>query len=549
MRTLIEVVVQLAAQRLDGLWVRAAASENRVLSWNDITWSQLAIAVDYGAHWMEARLEFPAENETVAYMGTRYKTPLTLPRNCQDAQNALPGSTQCKKFVHTREFSAQMQALATHHSSLELIDIPCLDDILQPEPAASPYYNLLRAREDDIALILHSSGSTRLPKPIFIRTGAPAAVDIITSMPAPSDRKNIHNDLFAPTLMASMMPFFHIMGIPTLTRSIYHQGPLALLPPGQPVTADLLMTAIVQTKPSAAAFAPSVLEKACSLFNGLETLSTLDYVFYGGAPLARSCVNQIARVTNLQVCIGSMEILNAPNYLTRDSEDWEYFESSAEAGISMEPATDRSSEMGIKHKLDRRHQIIFHNFPELSEWRTKATSQPVCPPQFIYNNPTINELSRAIQQKITGNGDGLAEKVEFLAADFTQEQFGLSSGKYQELQKNINVFLHNAWPVNASFESFESTAIIGRRRCINFALSATHCSHIMFPSSIASVGSWHADVCIPLKQGYGESKHVASSILFQAARKSGLKATVVRLGQLGGSVDGAGVWNKTGRYY
>jgi hypothetical protein len=109
----------------------------------------------------------------------------------------------------------------------------------------------------------------------------------------------------------------------------------------------------------------------CNLSNGLETLSTLDYVFYGGAPLARPCGDQIARVTTLQVCIGSTEILNAPNYLTLGREDWEYFEWSAEAGIVMEPATERSFEMVIKQTLDRQHQIVFHNFPELSEWRTK----------------------------------------------------------------------------------------------------------------------------------------------------------------------------------
>lgn len=57
-----------------------------------------------------------------------------------------------------------------------------------------------------------------------------------------------------------------------------------------------------------------------------QTLSTPDYIFYGGAPLARSCGDQIARVTNLQVSIGSMEILNTLNYLTRDPEDWESFE-------------------------------------------------------------------------------------------------------------------------------------------------------------------------------------------------------------------------------
>lgn len=158
--------------------------------------------------------------------------------------------------------------------------------------------------------------------------------------------------------------------------------------------------------------------------------------------------------------------------------------------------------------------------------------------------------------------DDLAEKVDFLTTDLTQAQFGLSSSKYQELQENVNVFLHNSWPVNFnnSLESFESTAIIGVRQCIDFALSATHRPHIMFSSSIASVGNQHIirndgpipeifedDVCLPLRQGYGESKHVASSILLRAARKSGLRATVLRLGQLGGPKDGTGAWNKAGK--
>lgn len=158
--------------------------------------------------------------------------------------------------------------------------------------------------------------------------------------------------------------------------------------------------------------------------------------------------------------------------------------------------------------------------------------------------------------------DDLAEKVDFLTTDLTPGRFGLSSSKYQELQENANVFLHNSWPINFnnSLESFESTAIIGVRQCIDFALSATHRPHIMFSSSIASVGNQHIirddgpipeifedDVCLPLRRGYGKSKHVASSILFRAARKSGLRATVLRLGQLGGPVDGTGAWNKAGK--
>lgn len=108
MRTLFEVVDQLATERPHSLWVKAAASVNGHLCWNYITWSQLATTVNYGAHWMEARLGPQAENEPVAYMGvgdirnpivvlaamkTGYKILLTSPRNSQDVQVALLRST------------------------------------------------------------------------------------------------------------------------------------------------------------------------------------------------------------------------------------------------------------------------------------------------------------------------------------------------------------------------------------------------------------------------------------------------------------------------
>lgn len=117
-------------------------------------------------------------------MKTGYKILLISPRNSQDAQVSLLKSTLCKKFLHTPEFAAQMQALAMHHSELNPVEIPCLDEILQREPASKSYYNFRRPRGDDIALILHSSWSTGLPKPIFIRTGGLAVVD--TRSPSPN---------------------------------------------------------------------------------------------------------------------------------------------------------------------------------------------------------------------------------------------------------------------------------------------------------------------------------------------------------------------------
>ncbi|KAJ5727944.1 hypothetical protein N7493_005764 [Penicillium malachiteum] len=855
MRTFYDAVDQLAAEQPDGLFAK-----------------------------IETQLGIPAENETMAYMGIGdirypivtiaamkmgYKILLTSPRNSEDAQISLLQSISCKKFLHTSEFAAQMQAFSVRHSELRPVEIPGLDEMTRHDHTLKPTYSPPRPRKEDVALILHSSGSTGLPKPIFIRAEALATCETITSMPAPPNRINTQDLLYASTLMFSMMPFFHIMGIMTLARAIYHQGPFAILPPGKPPSADLLMTAIIQTKPSTGAFVPSVLEEICNSSNGLETLSTLDFIVYGGAPLSRSCGDKVTRVTHLQVGIGSTEMMSVPCYLTRDPADWEYFEWSAEFGVVMEPATDRSFELVIKRKADTKYQIVFQNYPELSEWRTKdlfekhptkpglwrhigrlddwlvfsngektnpaafekameghpwvqgalvlgsgqfqagliieprpdhkatdekafideiwplvqrandecpayakvwqsmiilsdpdkpfkradkgsvlrkmtcnlyeseiselfkgqdgssshepgaidaltdfenikavvrtalktcqtssgrisadnndifdggldslsvlrmskiisaacrvTSASQVCPPRLIYNNPTIEQISRALQQNITGNGHSrinpspevmsreeqisamihkytkslstnpiadmppppasgkhtailtgstgffgtyllhsmlrspsferiycfnrsadaesrqlkslrdqgldagnLAEKVEFLTTDLSQAQFGLSSSKYNDLQEKVNVFFHNAWPVNFNntLASFETAAVVGVRHCIDFAFSAKHRPNVMFPSSIASVGNWlvvrdDATVpetvpetfedgpCLPLKQGYGEFKHVANSILSRAARKSGLRATVFRLGQLGGSLDGAGVWKKT----
>lgn len=82
---------------------------------------------------------------------------------------------------------------------------------------------------------------------------------------------------------------------------------------------------------------------------------------------------------------------------------------------------------------------------------------------------------------------GLASKVKFLTADMNQERFGLSASNFLKLQQKVNVFIHNAWPVNFNndLEYFEATAVSGVRRCVDFAITATYHPHIIFTSSVA----------------------------------------------------------------
>lgn len=68
MRSLTAVVDRLAAETPQNLWVKAPKSSDGKVGWHDVTWLQLARAVDAMAHWMETHLGPATENEAVAYM-------------------------------------------------------------------------------------------------------------------------------------------------------------------------------------------------------------------------------------------------------------------------------------------------------------------------------------------------------------------------------------------------------------------------------------------------------------------------------------------------
>jgi acyl-CoA synthetase (AMP-forming)/AMP-acid ligase II len=68
MTSLTAVVDRLAAEKPQDLWVKAPGSSDGEADWHDVTWLQLARAVDAMAHWMETHLGSATENEPVAYM-------------------------------------------------------------------------------------------------------------------------------------------------------------------------------------------------------------------------------------------------------------------------------------------------------------------------------------------------------------------------------------------------------------------------------------------------------------------------------------------------
>lgn len=154
-------------------------------------------------------------------------------------------------------------------------------------------------------------------------------------------------------------------------------------------------------------------------------------------------------------------------------------------------------------------------------------------------------------------------RVSFHQADYRAPDFGLPGATLSELSATTNLIIHNAWKVDFlhSLDTFEEVHIRGVRNLIDFSTSSSMHPRIVFVSSISSVGNWERvdqntrvipeslppTLAAALPTGYAESKAVAEHILDAAAKKSGVQASILRVGQIAGPVgSGNGAkWNET----
>lgn len=125
------------------------------------------------------------------------------------------------------------------------------------------------------------------------------------------------------------------------------------------------------------------------------------------------------------------------------------------------------------------------------------------------------------------------------------------------IRDSITHLIHLAWSVNfnKSLESFEADCIAGARNLINLCLSAkrTEPASFNFCSSVSATAATPGDrvpEALPESlehaqgMGYAQSKLVTEHLCDRASQQTGLKARVLRVGQIIGDTQ-HGVWNET----
>ncbi|KAF1968934.1 NRPS-like enzyme [Bimuria novae-zelandiae CBS 107.79] len=148
------------------------------------------------------------------------------------------------------------------------------------------------------------------------------------------------------------------------------------------------------------------------------------------------------------------------------------------------------------------------------------------------------------------------KKIQAIPSNLSEPHLGISENVYTTLTQSLRGVIHCAWSVNFNLGllSFEKDCIAGVRNLLDLchAVSGPQPASFDFCSSVSTVARCPSietpetlpDISWAQNMGYAQSKLVAENLCMRAAKATGIRARVLRVGQIVADTV-HGVWNAT----
>ncbi|KAI0473497.1 hypothetical protein GGR56DRAFT_666669 [Xylariaceae sp. FL0804] len=266
-----------------------------------------------------------------------------------------------------------------------------------------PYTRTFAQAKSDPFAVLHTSGSTGLPKPIVQTMGTIAALDAFAGLASlgqsgpghEHENEHEHDDEYdtEPTVLEMFrgarvyltFPLFHTAGLQVLLPGAVYSGYTVVLCPSPP-SADAADAVHVHGDVQFSCMAPFTLVELSHDPRKLENLARLRHITFGGGPLPQAVGDLVSTRTRLFNALGTTEVGTLPTQMC-DAEDWAYLRYSRVLGCEFRHvAEDLYEQVIVRDDRLRRYQGVFHTFPELDEYPMKDlySKHPTKPDTWLY---------------------------------------------------------------------------------------------------------------------------------------------------------------------
>ncbi|KAF4595610.1 L-aminoadipate-semialdehyde dehydrogenase [Ophiocordyceps camponoti-floridani] len=399
-RLLVDVVEGTARREPNRAFVHQPKTARASDGFVQVTYREAVNAINHLAHLITKELGVPAKNSfpTICYIGSQdiryilfliacvkagYKALLNSPRNSLEAALSLLQVTDCHALFYAESQQKTVEPWLQNRPMKHFV-IDSMAELLASEPEPFPYNKSFEEAVWEPVVVLHTSGSTGIPKPIIVRHGSLAVADAYRNLPEIGGGRFFFQEYKERTkLYFRHMPLFHAASVyGFLCGHIMYGIPMAFGCPDSPLTAEHVMECIKYSGSDSCMLPPSVLEEVANSAEGLALLDKMSFVTFGGGPVAPATGDKLAaRGILLQSAIGSTEQYPYAMHFQTNPANWQYFIFNIDAmGGDFRPIDGPGSpeELVIVRKGQGKlpTQSVFYTFPDKTEWSTNDIFAP-----------------------------------------------------------------------------------------------------------------------------------------------------------------------------